>query len=93
VIFADRIRSVGKQARDESGKYPVNEEDEEIVRICARSSLLRVRVPIHAIGLKRSAVIASAAKQSIVRHNGGMDCFAALAMTALTPAQNAKCPG
>jgi hypothetical protein len=30
VIFADRIRSVGKQARDESGKYPVNEEDEEI---------------------------------------------------------------
>jgi hypothetical protein len=31
-IFADRIRSVGKQARDESGKYPVNENDEEIVR-------------------------------------------------------------
>jgi hypothetical protein len=30
VIFADRIRSVGKQARGESGKYPVNEEDEEI---------------------------------------------------------------
>jgi hypothetical protein len=31
-IFAERIRSVGKQARDESGKYPVNEDDEEIVR-------------------------------------------------------------
>ena len=30
VIFADRIRSVGKQACDESGKYPVNEDDEEI---------------------------------------------------------------
>jgi hypothetical protein len=30
VIFADRIRSVGKQACDASGKYPVNEEDEEI---------------------------------------------------------------
>jgi hypothetical protein len=29
VIFADRIRSVGKQACDESGKYPVNEDDEE----------------------------------------------------------------
>jgi hypothetical protein len=23
------MRSVGKQARDESGKYPVNENDEE----------------------------------------------------------------
>jgi hypothetical protein len=34
VIFADRIRSVGKQARDESGKYPVNEEDEEIGTPC-----------------------------------------------------------
>jgi hypothetical protein len=34
VIFADRIRSVGKQARDESGKYPVNEDDEEIGTPC-----------------------------------------------------------
>jgi hypothetical protein len=24
------MRNVGKQARDESGKYPVNEDDEEI---------------------------------------------------------------
>ena len=31
-IFADRMRSVGKRLRDESGKYPVNENDEEIVR-------------------------------------------------------------
>jgi hypothetical protein len=31
-IFADRIRSVGKQARDKNGKYPVNENDEEIMR-------------------------------------------------------------
>jgi hypothetical protein len=29
VISGDRMRSVGKQARDESGKYPVNEDDEE----------------------------------------------------------------
>jgi hypothetical protein len=29
-IFGKRMRSVGKQARDESGKYPVNENDEEI---------------------------------------------------------------
>jgi hypothetical protein len=28
-IGADRIGSVGKQARDESGKYPVNENGEE----------------------------------------------------------------
>jgi hypothetical protein len=34
VIFADRIRSVGKQARAESGKYPVNEDDEEIGTPC-----------------------------------------------------------
>jgi hypothetical protein len=26
--FADRIRSVGKRALDESGKHPVNENDE-----------------------------------------------------------------
>jgi hypothetical protein len=26
------MRSVGKRLRDESGKYPVNENDEEIVR-------------------------------------------------------------
>ena len=29
-IFAGSIESVGKQARDESGKHPVNEDDEEI---------------------------------------------------------------
>jgi len=34
------------------------------------------------------AVIASEAKQSIVRHNGGMDCFASLAMTAVTDARS-----
>jgi hypothetical protein len=32
VIFGERMRSVGKQARDESGKYPVNENDEGIFR-------------------------------------------------------------
>jgi hypothetical protein len=32
VIFADRIRSVGKQACDESGKYPVNEMMKKLVR-------------------------------------------------------------
>jgi hypothetical protein len=30
VIFAERIESFGKRPRDESGKYPVNENDEEI---------------------------------------------------------------
>jgi hypothetical protein len=28
------MRSVGKQAHDESGKYPVNEDDEEIGTPC-----------------------------------------------------------
>ena len=42
-IFADRIRSVGKQARDESGKYPVNEDDEEIsCRVNAGTAIARV---------------------------------------------------
>jgi hypothetical protein len=64
----------------------------KFLHICARRSLLRLRVPIHAIVLKRSVVIANAAKQSIARHNGWMDCFAALVMTALTPAQKRECP-
>ena len=41
----------------------------------------------------QSAVIASAAKQSIARHNGQMDCFVAslLAMTGLSPAMTSVC--
>jgi hypothetical protein len=30
VIFWKRMRNVGKRPRDESGKHPVNEDDEEI---------------------------------------------------------------
>src|SRR6185295_2006556 len=66
---------------DESGKYPVNEDDEEIVRpvktgtgdsaecreACARNSPRRC---------ERSEAIHRTA-------NGWMDCFASLAMTAL----------
>jgi hypothetical protein len=33
-IFPDGIESVGKRALDESGKYPVNEIDEEIGTPC-----------------------------------------------------------
>jgi len=40
VIFADRIRSIGKQACDESGKYPVNEDDEEISRCVNTGTLI-----------------------------------------------------
>jgi hypothetical protein len=42
------MRSVGKQGRDESGKYPVNEDDEEILRcevtgtLSARNEMSRV---------------------------------------------------
>jgi hypothetical protein len=52
------MRSVGKQARDESGKYPVNEDDEEfLTRV--RTTLVAHRygsseVPIHSMdGLLR----------------------------------------
>ena len=31
-IFVESIESVGKQTRDESGKHPVNEDDEGILR-------------------------------------------------------------
>ena len=56
----------------------------KFVRVRARETrCFALRVPIHAIVLKRSVVIASAAKQSIARHNGWMDCFAALAMTLI----------
>jgi hypothetical protein len=34
--FAKRIESVGKQALDESGKHPVNEDDEENHRAYAQ---------------------------------------------------------
>jgi hypothetical protein len=33
-LSPDRIESVGKRALDESGKYPVNENDEEICAPC-----------------------------------------------------------
>jgi hypothetical protein len=63
--------SVGKQARDESGKYPVNENDEEIGAPSEYGNLSFG-------GVKRCwkllmcfpRVIASEAKQSIARHNG-----------------------
>ena len=68
VIFAVRMRSVGKQARDESGKYPVNEDDEEK---CQARFLLRIFTCIAAQPAKdvegsrdrSSTVIASEAKQ------------------------------
>jgi hypothetical protein len=73
------MRNVGKQAGDKSGKYPVNEDDEEILRMCARSSPTS---PASSNSLYRAEVFsrhASAAKQSIARHNGWMDCFVACA--------------
>jgi hypothetical protein len=36
--LADRTRSVGKQAHDETGKYPVNEDDEENLCVSAREA-------------------------------------------------------
>jgi len=39
-IFAGSIESVGKQARDESGKHPVNEDDEEILRRLMREPII-----------------------------------------------------
>jgi hypothetical protein len=82
------MRSVGKRALAESGKHPVNEDDEEIF------AHLRAKLATSAAS-SNSRYCAEAfsrhcerAKQSIARHNGWMDCFAALAMTALTPAQN-----
>ncbi|MDI1267081.1 MAG: hypothetical protein PS018_27840 [bacterium] len=62
--FADHMESVGKRALDESGKHPVNENDEEISRVNTGTRL---------------RVIASEAKQSISRHSGWMDCFVACA--------------
>jgi hypothetical protein len=69
-IFGKRTRSVGKQAHDESGKYPVNEEDEEIFARVRCAPLWLQRVPIHSSVLNYFGVIASEAKQSIARHNG-----------------------
>jgi hypothetical protein len=82
-----RLRKLGKRERDESGKHPVNEDDEETVAgsPCCYGSGDRSLSP----------VIASEAKQSIARHNGWMDCFVAalLAMTKGLRAQKRSCPG
>jgi hypothetical protein len=43
------MRNAGKRARDESGKHPVNENDEENFRACCDE----MRVPMHAIVLSR----------------------------------------
>jgi hypothetical protein len=43
-------------------------------------------------GRAKARPMTGSAKQSLARHNGWMDCFAALAMTVLTPAQKRKCP-
>jgi hypothetical protein len=57
-----------------------------------RANLASLRVPMHAIVLKHSVIIAIAAKQSFARHNGWMDYFAALEMTAPTPAPKCEMP-
>ena len=78
-IFAECMRSVGKQAGDETGKYPVNEDDEEILRGGATGTL-SARSEISRVFPRTIHVIASGAtcppkpwrrrKQSIARHNG-----------------------
>lgn len=45
------MRSVGKWPLDESGKHPVNEDDEEI--LARLTHLAMARVPIHCVALKR----------------------------------------
>ena len=70
VIFADRIRSVGKQARDESGKYPVNEDDEEIGAPCEYGNRDCAEQMSRDACERTLRVIASKATQSIAQHNG-----------------------
>jgi hypothetical protein len=52
-IFAGCIECVGKRPLDESGKYPVNENDEEIFAQGARDAPVSSRVPIHSVVLSR----------------------------------------
>jgi hypothetical protein len=85
--FAPMHENVGKRARDESGKYPVNEDDEE-----------RFAVPVKLRGLVRQCTDGStslrgalATKQSIYPLCRAMDCFASLAMTE--GAAKTKMPG
>jgi hypothetical protein len=81
-IFADRMRSVGKQARDESGKYPVNEDDEEIVR-CVNTGTRDLR-GVNVVRCLRTELSASLrAKRSNPSHGITDGWIASLAMTAL----------
>ncbi|MCA6118608.1 hypothetical protein J6524_27565 [Bradyrhizobium sp. WSM 1738] len=53
-VFADRMRNVGKRPLDESGKYLVNEDDEEIfAQMSGIVSRERPRVPTHSVVLSR----------------------------------------
>jgi hypothetical protein len=71
VIFGERMRSVGKQARDESGKYPVNENDEEIFCACAREIYPSPASSNSLYCAEAFRLIAtSEAKRSIAQHNG-----------------------
>jgi hypothetical protein len=72
IVCAEGIGSVGKQARDESGKYPVNEDDEEISRReygnhSSRGVSDVGRATSLDVWNRTIHVIASAAKQSIFR--------------------------
>ena len=78
--FEDCIRSVGKQAGDESGKDPVNENDEEICCACRREARLhRDRSCEFQFTLTCALVIvrSEATKQSMYPLYRAMDCFAA----------------
>ena len=73
-IFVGSIESVGKQARDESGKHPVNENDEgnfahmRATRRCKIDESAGFQCAISCINAHN--VVASEAKQSRARHNG-----------------------
>jgi hypothetical protein len=57
MLLPQQMRSVGKRAHDESGKHPVNEDDEEMLRVPVK---LRVLVPRHC---ERSEAIHCATKR------------------------------
>jgi hypothetical protein len=49
------MRSVGKRAHDESGKHPVNEDDEESLRVPVKLRVLSSDGWFHVIARQRVA--------------------------------------
>ena len=75
-IFAGSIESVGKQARDEGGKHPVNEDDEEIYQLVNTGTAIARDKCCEILVTKRSTSLRAQPSNPGCRRGEILDCFA-----------------